>query len=94
MNILILPRTPCQPSDPLSYLFFVSLDTLYRYRPDPLPDFRRTRGGWGDSPIPTPARAHLCLLLQFFAPLFWSAGGLPPGEFWGCSGVNPNRPPT
>ena len=31
-----------------------SSDHLYRYRPDPLPDFR---GGWGgESPIPPPPR--------------------------------------
>ena len=56
MHIFILPRTPCRPSDPLSYLFFASSDPLYRYRPDPLSDFRRTPGGWGNPP----PRAHLC----------------------------------
>ena len=56
MNIFILPRTPCRPSDPLSYLFFSSSDPLYRYRPNPLPDFRRTPGGWGGAKSPPRAQ--------------------------------------
>ena len=69
MNIYTLPRTPCRPSDPVSYLFFAPSDPLYRYRSDPLPDFRRTPGGWGVGFPPSPTR-HLC------AP-FWkiAAGG-------------------
>ena len=58
MNICILPRTPCRPSDHLSYLFFASSDPLYRYRLDPLPDFRRTPGGWGGGNPPPPAPTY------------------------------------
>ena len=51
LHIFILPRTPCRPSDPLSYLFFAS-DRLYCYLPPPLPDFRLTPGGWGGGNSP------------------------------------------
>ena len=56
MHIFSLPRTgPAgDRKTPHSYLFFASSDPLYRYHPDPLPDFSLTAGGWGISPFPHP----------------------------------------
>ena len=54
MNIFLTPGLPAYRRTPVLPIFRL-LGTLYRYRPDPLPD---VRGGWGGGISLHPLRAR------------------------------------